>query len=101
MYEIDSASGCALKRAYAWCTLRRMLIYGCRDILFPELTTREHIVLVIGLKDVSPADPDTLVARYGLEEFAETKGSVLSGGQKRKLSLAMALVFIIYWRVLP
>ncbi|CEO96658.1 hypothetical protein PBRA_005262 [Plasmodiophora brassicae] len=62
------------------------------DILFPELTTREHIVLVIGLKDVSPADPDTLVARYGLEEFAETKGSVLSGGQKRKLSLAMALI---------
>ena len=39
-----------------------------------------------------PLDPDDLLARVGLERAERTKYKVLSGGEKQRLSLALALI---------
>ncbi|KAA0167314.1 hypothetical protein FNF28_02846 [Cafeteria roenbergensis] len=66
------------------------------DVLFDTLTVREHLELFGGIRGVPPADmaadTDRCIRDVGLEEAADQLASSLSGGQKRRLSLAIALV---------
>lgn len=63
------------------------------NILFEFLTVYEHLAFFMRLKGVKP-DADTIHARateVGLTEYLHTASVALSGGNKRKLSVAIAL----------
>ncbi|XP_057438072.1 ABC transporter A family member 1 isoform X2 [Lotus japonicus] len=66
------------------------------DILFPELTVREHLELFAALKGVEVDSLEGVVANMvdevGLADKVNSVVSSLSGGMKRKLSLGIALI---------
>jgi ABC-type multidrug transport system ATPase subunit len=66
------------------------------DVLFDLLTVREHLTLVCEIKNVPAAEVARTVNEsmeiVMLTEFADKIAKNLSGGMKRKLSLAMAIV---------
>jgi ATP-binding cassette subfamily A (ABC1) protein 3 len=66
------------------------------DILFDRLTVKEHLMLVAGLKGVPADELDREVAskilEVGLVDKTDALSSDLSGGMKRRLSVAMAFV---------
>ncbi|XP_037492924.1 ABC transporter A family member 1 isoform X1 [Jatropha curcas] len=66
------------------------------DILFPELTVREHLEMFAMLKGVKEEILETVVTdmvdEVGLADKVNTVVSALSGGMKRKLSLGIALI---------
>jgi ATP-binding cassette, subfamily A (ABC1), member 3 len=58
------------------------------------LTAREHLEFYArskGIKDVQ-LDVDIVMAKVGLSPYASRLPAELSGGNKRKLSLAIALI---------
>src|SRR5207244_2055590 len=57
----------------------------------PGLTVRESLRLYSGYY-LHPRDIDETIALVGLEEKADTVGAQLSGGQRRRLDVALALV---------
>ena len=59
--------------------------------LFPNLSVREHLELFAGYYD-DPRPPRDVLELVGLEEKADAKSRTLSGGQRRRLDLAVALV---------
>lgn len=65
------------------------------NILFDELTVREHITLYSLLKGMTDAETENEVERYsdllGLKDKMDSLSKTLSGGQKRKLSIGIAL----------
>uniref|UniRef100_A0A0G4HPX1 ABC transporter domain-containing protein n=1 Tax=Chromera velia CCMP2878 TaxID=1169474 RepID=A0A0G4HPX1_9ALVE len=66
------------------------------DILFMTLTVREHLQFFAMVKGV-PAktrkqEIQTMIEKVGLKEKADYRAGGLSGGQKRKLSVAIALL---------
>ncbi|CAM9145594.1 unnamed protein product [Choristocarpus tenellus] len=64
------------------------------DALIPLLTVREHLEMYMDIKGLDPALKGPLVSRkleeVGLKEKEHILASALSGGQKRKLSVAIA-----------
>ncbi|XP_060186206.1 ABC transporter A family member 1 isoform X3 [Lycium barbarum] len=66
------------------------------DILFPELTVKEHLEIFADLKGVSEDSKEKAVAEMvdevGLADKLNTVVKALSGGMKRKLSLGIALI---------
>ena len=62
-----------------------------QDGLYPALTTREALQLFSGFY-AHPQDVHTMLARVGLTDAAKTRCRALSGGQKRRLALAVALI---------
>jgi len=62
-----------------------------QDGLYPGLTAREALRLYAQFYNRS-ADTDALLERVGLQSAAKTRCRQLSGGQKRRLALAVALV---------
>ena len=66
------------------------------DVLWDDLTVEEHLQFFAGLKNVPKADiPETvrdIIVEVGLTEKVKYLSSQLSGGQKRKLSVAIALI---------
>jgi ABC-2 type transport system ATP-binding protein len=62
-----------------------------QDGLYPGLTAREALRLYAQFYE-RPADTEALLERVGLEAAAKTRCRQLSGGQKRRLALAVALV---------
>ena len=58
---------------------------------YPLLTVREIVSLFAGYFPKA-LDADEVIRRVGLEEAADTRIRPLSGGQKRRLDLALALV---------
>lgn len=66
------------------------------DVLFDLLTVREHLELFAGIKGMVPeaAGPHIrkLAADVDLLDKFNSKSKTLSGGQKRRLSVAIALV---------
>ena len=62
-----------------------------QDGLYPALTAREALRLFAGYYE-HPQDVDALLERVGLVTAAKTRCRRLSGGQKRRLALAVALV---------
>jgi ABC-2 type transport system ATP-binding protein len=62
-----------------------------QDGLYPGLTAREVLHLFAGYYQ-QPQNVDALLERVGLSAAAKTRCRRLSGGQKRRLALAVALV---------
>jgi ATP-binding cassette, subfamily A (ABC1), member 3 len=66
------------------------------DVLFAELTVIEHLQIFAGLKGLvgeeANEEVQEKIAEVGLTEKAHVRSSNLSGGQKRKLSLAISLI---------
>lgn len=62
-----------------------------QDGLYPGLSAREVLKHFARFYQ-SPADPEALLERVGLQGAAKTSCRRLSGGQKRRLALAVALV---------
>lgn len=66
------------------------------DALFPLVPPRQQLAAYCRIKGVNPADITVLVERYlarlDLTKKAENRTDTLSGGQRRKLSVAVALV---------
>ncbi|CAI5741718.1 unnamed protein product [Peronospora destructor] len=69
-----------------------------QNILFGELTVWEHLSLIcalknrLGIKTVSEETWRNNLQQFGLEEKRDAVTKTLSGGQKRKLSLVLALL---------
>ena len=66
------------------------------DVLFDELTTMEHLQFFARIrgmdeKNIEKAAMDIIV-EVSLEEKRDTVAKLLSGGQKRKLSVGIALI---------
>jgi ABC-2 type transport system ATP-binding protein len=59
--------------------------------LWPNLTVRETHAVFAGYYE-QPRDVDEVIALVGLEEKAKARVKTLSGGQKRRLDLGIALV---------
>jgi ABC-2 type transport system ATP-binding protein len=57
----------------------------------PGLTVRESLKLYSGYY-LEPRDIDETIALVGLEEKADTLGTLLSGGQRRRLDVALGLI---------
>ena len=66
------------------------------DALFELLTAREHLQLYARLKGINEVDiprvVDQKVAEMGLTEYADRAAGTYSGGNKRKLSVAIAMI---------
>ena len=66
------------------------------DVLFNELTVEEHLEMFCVFKSVDNSiikkEISKVIHDLGLDEKRKTKIKNLSGGQKRKLSIAIALV---------
>jgi ABC-2 type transport system ATP-binding protein len=62
-----------------------------QDGLYPALTAREVLQLFAGYFE-RPQHVDTLLEQVGLTSAARTRCRRLSGGQKRRLALAVALI---------
>ncbi|MBA3328291.1 MAG: ATP-binding cassette domain-containing protein, partial [Solirubrobacterales bacterium] len=64
--------------------------------LDPILTGREHVRLQAGLQGIPRAERgprgDELLARVGLSDAADRRSSTYSGGMRRRLDLALALL---------
>ncbi|ETV67436.1 hypothetical protein H257_16318 [Aphanomyces astaci] len=78
-------------------TIRRSLgMCPQHDVLYGELTVHEHLSFYGQVKGYRGADLDAQVdakiVEVGLTEKRQVKASDLSGGMKRKLSLAIALL---------
>ena len=75
---------------------KSMGVCSQQDVLFDRLTVREHLTLYANLKGVPRDELVSEVKRYeaqiGLSEKRHTFASALSGGQKRKLCVALALI---------
>jgi ABC-type sugar transport system ATPase subunit len=66
------------------------------------MTVREHLAFYAKIRGVEnvPTAVDHMIRKVGLQPFADRLADKLSGGNKRKLSLAIALVgayFDRYW----
>jgi ABC-type multidrug transport system ATPase subunit len=68
------------------------------DVYYPELTVREHLMLYAAMKGVRWNQQDTwsqsIAASVGLgsQELFHRQASALSGGMRRRLSIAVALL---------
>ena len=66
------------------------------DVLFNDLTVEEHLEMFCVFKSVEKSKIQNEISKvihdFGLEEKRNTKVENLSGGQKRKLSIAIAIV---------
>ena len=76
----------------------RSIIGVCpqHDVLWDELSVREHLELFAALKglpdDEIEVEVTRMIGEVGLTEKANNFSSTLSGGMKRKLSVAIALI---------
>ena len=76
----------------------RRLVGLCpqENVLYADLTARENLTYVAGLYGVPRAErrrrADALLEKLGLAEKARARASQLSGGMKRRLTVATALV---------
>jgi len=66
------------------------------DALFELLTAREHLTLYARIKGIKEKDISRVVnakiAEMGLSEYADRYAGTYSGGNKRKLSVAIAMI---------
>ena len=77
-------------------TVKRLVGISTQDTAVAEnLTVRQNLEFMAGIylekERIEKAVADTMSA-FSLEEFANKKAKLLSGGWKRKLSIAMAII---------
>jgi ATP-binding cassette subfamily A (ABC1) protein 3 len=77
--------------------VRQMLgVCPQHNVLFESLTVREHLELYAAFKGLTPDKVATnvtkMIAEIELYEEADQMARTLSGGQKRKLSVGIALI---------
>lgn len=74
---------------------RSMGVCPQHDVLFENLTVREHILFFAQLKgatyEAAEAEAVELTTLFHLDQRLDHTGAELSGGQKRKLSVAIAV----------
>lgn len=62
----------------------------------PNLTVRENLEFIAGVygkaRDEAKTAAEKMISDFGLEEAAAQRAKTLSGGQQRRLSIAMALI---------
>ena len=67
-----------------------------QNVLFPALTCAEHLRIFAVLKGVPSRDVNREISKklreVGLEQKGDARASTLSGGMKRRLQMAMALI---------
>jgi ATP-binding cassette subfamily A (ABC1) protein 3 len=63
------------------------------NILFDSLTVYEHLAFFMRMKGIRPSDAKirSHAEEIGLSDYLRTPSAALSGGNKRKLSVAIAL----------
>lgn len=66
------------------------------DILFPDLTVQEHLIMFASFKGTPKRDlkdeVEKMIQAVGLTEKRHVQSRLLSGGQKRKLSVGIAFI---------
>lgn len=66
------------------------------DILFADLTVEEHLIMFASFKGMSRAElkqeVEQMIQIVGLTEKRNVRSKLLSGGQKRKLSIGIAFI---------
>ncbi len=76
--------------------VKRLVGISTQDTAVAEnLTVRENLEFMAGIyleKDRIATAVENAVKAFGLEEFTDKKAKLLSGGWKRKLSIAMAII---------
>ncbi|MCR5323484.1 MAG: ABC transporter ATP-binding protein [Lachnospiraceae bacterium] len=76
--------------------VKRLVGISTQDTAVAEnLTVRENLEFMAGIyleKDRIKNAVSNAIAAFGLEEFENKKAKLLSGGWKRKLSIAMAII---------
>ena len=105
MQRIQGMTGvCPQVRAGQWLLCSRHIhFFLCRhmfwlqhDLLFDDLTVGEHLDLFGAIKGVSPQAARDQGMRWlkllGIDNKIDDRSKTLSGGQKRKLSVTMALL---------
>ena len=64
--------------------------------IFQRLSVRDNILAILETMSITKAErkekADKLIERFGLTEVAESQGRFLSGGERRKLEIARAMV---------
>ena len=64
--------------------------------IFQRLSVRDNLYAILETMSITKAErnhkADMLVERFGLSEVAESQGRFLSGGERRKLEIARAMV---------
>ena len=78
-------------------TVRRFMGYCPQfDALDPLLTGREHLEFYARVRGIGPGEVKSVaswaISRLGLTKWADKISSSYSGGNKRKLSTAIALI---------
>ena len=81
---VDSASG-----GLDWRTRLGIVLQADRDL--GELTVREAVTHFAGYFP-NPRNPDDVIAAVGLTEKARARNSKLSGGQRRRLDVALGII---------
>ncbi|KAM9994608.1 hypothetical protein ACTFIZ_007751 [Dictyostelium cf. discoideum] len=98
---ISPTSGNAFIRGYdITCQMSKIRPYiGCclqTDIIWPQLTVLEHLVIYASLKGVEnrniQREAERMATEVGLAEKINAPAASLSGGQKRKLCLGIAFI---------
>jgi ABC-type multidrug transport system ATPase subunit len=88
-------AGCSV-RSEQHLARKRIGMCPQHDAIIGRLTAREHLLLFAALRGISHADAaplaQTLIRGVGLEPHADRLAMTYSGGNKRKLCLAIALV---------
>lgn len=73
--------------------LKHQLAYGTQDSsVFRDLTVLENVRYAAKILGVEPGKADAVIQRVGLAEQAKQLVESLSGGQRSRVSLAVALV---------
>lgn len=81
---VDSASG-----GLSWRAQLGIVLQADRDL--GDLTVREAVTHFAGYFP-DPRDPDEVIAAVGLTEKAKARNSRLSGGQRRRLDVALGII---------
>lgn len=69
---------------------RRRIGVTPQETSFPETLRVREIVDLVRVHYPAPAPADALLARFGLEDVASRQAGGLSGGQRRRLAIALA-----------